>query len=38
LELGEVRGVASSSEACADLPPAGWHPVGHRVEWHPPTL
>jgi hypothetical protein len=38
LELCEVRVDACGAQACPDLPAAGGYPVGHGVEWHPPTL
>lgn len=38
LELREARVETGGTEALPDLPASGWHPVGHRVEWHPITL
>ncbi len=38
LELRQAGVVAGFAEALPDLPASGWHPVGHRVEWHPITL
>ena len=38
LELRKARVEACGAEALPDLPASGWHPVGHRVEWHPITL
>ena len=38
LELSEPGFQACGAQAFPDLPAAGWHPVGHGVEGHSPTL
>ena len=38
LDLGEAGGAAAGADAFPDFPAAGWYPVGHGVEGHPPTL